>query len=61
MAVVVGIGIAQTLPEYGIQIGVKWPNDLHYRDKKVAGILCEYVSGHLLVGVGHEREQHLPC
>ncbi|CAN5879174.1 N/A [soil metagenome] len=51
-AVVVGIGLAQTLPEYGIQVGVKWPNDLYYCGKKVAGILCEYVQGHLLVGVG---------
>ncbi len=51
-AVVVGLGIAQTLPEYGIQTRVKWPNDLYYCGKKVAGILCEYVSNHLLVGVG---------
>ena len=51
-AVVVGIGLAQTLPEYGIQVGVKWPNDLYYCGRKVAGILCEYVRGHLLVGVG---------
>ena len=61
VAVVVGIGIAQTLPEYGIQIGVKWPNDLHYRDKKVAGILCEYVSGHLLVGVGMNVNNTYPA
>ena len=51
-SVVVGLGIAQTLSEYGVQVRVKWPNDLYYCGKKVAGILCEYVSNHLLVGVG---------
>lgn len=51
-AIAIGVGLAQTLPEYGIKVGVKWPNDLHYREKKVAGILCEYIRGHLLVGVG---------
>ena len=51
-AIAIAVGLAQTLPEYGIKVGVKWPNDLHYREKKVAGILCEYIRGHLLVGVG---------
>ncbi len=59
-AVMVGIGLAQTLPEYGIQTRVKWPNDLYYCGKKVAGILCEYVSNHLLVGVGVNVNNEAP-
>lgn len=59
-AILVALGLAQTLPEYGIQVGVKWPNDLHYRDKKVAGILCEYVRGHLLVAVGMNVNNDVP-
>jgi BirA family biotin operon repressor/biotin-[acetyl-CoA-carboxylase] ligase len=48
----IAIGIAEMLAESGIKVGIKWPNDLLYRDKKLAGILCERVQGHLLVGVG---------
>ena len=59
-AVVIGIGLAQTLPEYGIQVDIKWPNDLYYREKKVAGILCEYLRGHLLVGVGVNVNNDVP-
>lgn len=64
-AIVIAIGLAQTLPEYGIQVGIKWPNDLHYphknrQGKKVAGILCEYVRGHLLVGIGMNVNNDVP-
>ncbi len=59
-AIVIAIGLAQTLPEYGIQVGIKWPNDLYYRNKKVAGILCEYVKGHLLIGVGVNVNNDVP-
>ena len=59
-AVVIGIGLAQALPEYGIQVGIKWPNDLYYRDKKVGGILCEYVKGHLLIGAGVNVNNDVP-
>jgi len=59
-AILVALGLAQTLPEYGIQVGIKWPNDLHYKDKKVAGILCEYVRGHLLAAVGMNVNNDVP-
>lgn len=59
-AILIGLGLAQTLPEYGIQVGIKWPNDLHYRDKKVAGILCEYLRGYLLVAVGMNVNNDVP-
>ena len=59
-AIAVATGLAQTLPEYGIRCTVKWPNDLYYREKKVAGILCEYAKGHLLVGVGMNVNNEVP-
>ena len=59
-AIAIALGLAQTMPEYGIQVGVKWPNDLHYCGKKVAGILCEYVQGHLLVAVGMNVNNDVP-
>lgn len=64
-AIVIAIGLAQVLPEYGIQIGIKWPNDLHYphkteQGKKVGGILCERAQGHLLVGIGMNVNNDVP-
>lgn len=64
--IAIAVGLAQTLPEYGIQVGIKWPNDLHYpfkkgiTGKKVAGILCEYVQGHLLAAVGMNVNNAVP-
>lgn len=59
-ALAVGIGLAETLPEYGLQVRLKWPNDLLYRGKKVGGILCEAARAHLLVGVGVNVENEVP-
>jgi BirA family transcriptional regulator, biotin operon repressor / biotin---[acetyl-CoA-carboxylase] ligase len=59
-AIVIAIGLAQVLPEYGIQVGIKWPNDLYYRNKKVAGILCEIVQQHLLIGIGVNVNNDVP-
>ncbi|MBQ7161283.1 MAG: biotin--[Clostridia bacterium] len=40
----------------GVSPGIKWVNDLFYKGKKIAGILCEAVSDgtalHLICGVG---------
>jgi len=51
-ALTLAVGLAEVLPRYGAQAGLKWPNDIFYRDKKLAGMLVEAVQGHLLVGVG---------
>ena len=51
-SVAVAVGLAQTLPRYGVKVGIKWPNDLFYRRKKLAGILLEHTRAHLLIGVG---------
>ncbi len=51
-AIAVGVGLAETLAGYGVRAAVKWPNDLYYRERKLGGILTEYLRGHLLVGVG---------
>lgn len=55
------LGIARALSEsppkespseQGVRVMVKWPNDLYVGGKKVAGMLCEWCRGWLLVGVG---------
>ncbi|MDT8368445.1 MAG: biotin--[acetyl-CoA-carboxylase] ligase [Longimicrobiales bacterium] len=33
-------------------LGLKWPNDLWWRDRKAGGILCEGVGDHAIVGIG---------
>lgn len=59
-AVVLALGLAQVLQRYGVQVGLKWPNDLYYRGKKLAGVLVEAVQGHLLVGVGLNVANEVP-
>jgi len=51
-AIAVAVGLAETFAGYGVRAAVKWPNDLYYRERKLGGILTEYLRGHLLVGVG---------
>ncbi|MGR5065969.1 bifunctional biotin--[acetyl-CoA-carboxylase] ligase/biotin operon repressor BirA [Photobacterium sp. DNB22_13_2] len=58
LSLVVGVAIAEALESLGADgIRVKWPNDLYYQDRKLAGILVE-MSGqtgeaaHLVIGMG---------
>ena len=48
-AVVVAHAIEEAL---NIRIGIKWVNDIIYRDLKVGGILTEKFSGGAIVGIG---------
>lgn len=52
----IAIGLAQVFAEDGLQLMIKWSNDLLYKNRKLAGILCEKVrhadSTYLLIGVG---------
>ncbi|MDC7234819.1 MAG: biotin--[acetyl-CoA-carboxylase] ligase [Spirochaetales bacterium] len=48
-----GMALAECLKEtFDCKVSLKWPNDVLVSEKKVAGILCEYRSGKLLLGVG---------
>ncbi|EJK2115981.1 biotin--[acetyl-CoA-carboxylase] ligase [Vibrio navarrensis] len=58
LSLVVGIAAVEALESLGIQgVKLKWPNDVYYQDKKLAGILVE-MSGqaggaaHLVIGMG---------
>ncbi len=58
LSLVVGVAIVEALESLGIDgVKLKWPNDLYYNDKKLAGILVE-MSGqaggaaHLVIGMG---------
>jgi BirA family biotin operon repressor/biotin-[acetyl-CoA-carboxylase] ligase len=56
LSVAVGVGIANSLEaEFpGLQVQLKWPNDVYVSGGKLAGILLESTSGvpSLVVGVG---------
>ncbi len=58
LSLVIGIAAVEALEAMGIEdVKLKWPNDLYYQDKKLAGILVE-MSGqaggaaHLVIGMG---------
>lgn len=52
----VGVAIADALANFSFQkdvnIGLKWPNDVHMNGKKVAGILTEIVADKIIIGIG---------
>lgn len=58
LSLVVGVAIAETLQQLGApDIRVKWPNDIYYKDQKIAGILVEMTgqagdAAHLVIGMG---------
>lgn len=69
MTLVAATALCRTLRrETGVPVGIKWPNDLLARDKKLCGILVESVGEderirHMAVGVGidvHLEERDYP-
>ncbi len=57
VSLAVGLAVCETLEERlpGAQLGLKWPNDVTLRRRKVCGILVEVPpgrSGTLVVGIG---------
>ena len=51
------VGVCRALEEFGIQVDLKWPNDLLYQGRKLGGILLE-ISGeadrvrYAILGIG---------
>ena len=57
LTLVTGVAMAKTLDkECGLDVGIKWPNDILIGNKKVCGILTEAITNHkldfVLVGIG---------
>lgn len=48
------ISVTETLNHYGIKndIALKWPNDVFWQNRKIAGILIELTGNHAVVGIG---------
>jgi BirA family biotin operon repressor/biotin-[acetyl-CoA-carboxylase] ligase len=66
LSAAVATGIALAMKEFGVEVKVKWPNDLMVGDRKLGGILIENAaSGRMLdrsvAGIGLNINQtHLP-
>ncbi|MGC9402661.1 bifunctional biotin--[acetyl-CoA-carboxylase] ligase/biotin operon repressor BirA [Vibrio genomosp. F10] len=58
LSLVVGVAIVEALEKIGIDgVKLKWPNDLYFEDKKLAGILVEMsgqagAAANLVIGMG---------
>ncbi|NOH80803.1 bifunctional biotin--[acetyl-CoA-carboxylase] ligase/biotin operon repressor BirA [Vibrio sp. RE86] len=58
LSLVVGVAIVEALEEIGLEgVKLKWPNDLYYQDRKLAGILVEMsgqagAAANLVIGMG---------
>ena len=56
----IAVGLAQSFSFNELQLGIKWPNDLYLRSKKVAGILPEFYRGYLILGIGVNALNDVP-
>ena len=58
LSLVVGVAVVEALESMGVDgVKLKWPNDLYYQDKKLAGILVEMNgqaggAANLVIGMG---------
>ncbi len=54
------IALAKELAKHNIDVKIKWPNDIYYQNKKLAGILAQYSNQHLIVGIGVNVDNQIP-
>ena len=53
LSLLAAMAIRRMLTEFGVDSGIKWPNDIHVNGKKLAGILVTLEdSGVAIVGIG---------
>jgi BirA family biotin operon repressor/biotin-[acetyl-CoA-carboxylase] ligase len=54
LSLAVGIMVLTALKKYGIAEGLqlKWPNDVLFKQKKIAGILLEQTQNFVVIGIG---------
>jgi BirA family biotin operon repressor/biotin-[acetyl-CoA-carboxylase] ligase len=52
LALAAGLAVAEAVESFGLPAGIKWPNDVWIRNRKVAGILVEAGRDFAVVGIG---------
>lgn len=57
LALVCGYSALELCNYYGINIKLKWPNDLYYKNHKLGGILVEQQKNKIIAGLGINLNQ----
>jgi len=52
LALAAGAAVAEAVESFGVEAGIKWPNDVWVRGLKIAGILVEAGKDFAIVGIG---------
>ena len=52
LALATGLAVAEAIESFGLQVGIKWPNDVWIGARKVAGILVEAGANFAVIGIG---------
>ncbi|MCD6039209.1 MAG: birA 1 [Gammaproteobacteria bacterium] len=54
LSIAVGVIVTQALKNFGVQTGIqlKWPNDILFNGRKLAGILLERRGENIIIGLG---------
>ncbi|EDY35773.1 biotin-(acetyl-CoA-carboxylase) ligase [Aciduliprofundum boonei T469] len=60
LSLVGGIVIAKALEKKGYKVCLKWPNDVIYKGKKLAGVIGEHYKGYILLGMGINLQNDIP-
>ncbi|MEK7412487.1 MAG: biotin--[acetyl-CoA-carboxylase] ligase [Planctomycetota bacterium] len=63
VALAAGLAVVHAIEDRcaGIELGIKWPNDVTLAGRKLGGILCEGRSGRVVVGCGVNLSADLPA
>ncbi len=64
LTLLTAVSVVQTLQDFGVKAGIKWPNDVLVNGRKIAGILTELHAEsdqihHVIIGVGMNMNQPL--
>jgi len=60
LSLVGGIVIAKALKSKGYKVCLKWPNDVIYKSKKLAGVIGEHQKGYTILGIGINLQNDIP-
>jgi BirA family biotin operon repressor/biotin-[acetyl-CoA-carboxylase] ligase len=52
LALAAGLAVAEALESYGIEAGIKWPNDVWVNGRKICGVLVEAEQDFAIIGIG---------
>lgn len=56
MLMLAALGVADVAQAFGVEAGIKWPNDVQVGGKKLAGVIAESVTGPAELRVAHDPE-----